>query len=89
MRALLDVAARECATHGFNETSINRILEQAEMNKAESICLRRQWVIDAPSALSVEPPPADIAGHRVLMRTEQYYGFCLTCRAAIEGSEPQ
>ena len=30
---LLDVAAREFAIHGFNEASINRILEQAEMSK--------------------------------------------------------
>jgi AcrR family transcriptional regulator len=30
---LLDVAAREFAIHGFNEASINPILEQAEMSK--------------------------------------------------------
>jgi AcrR family transcriptional regulator len=30
---LLDVAAREFAIHGFNEASINHILEQAEMSK--------------------------------------------------------
>ena len=30
---LLDIAAREFAIHGFADTSINRILEQARMSK--------------------------------------------------------
>ncbi len=49
---------------------------------AELICLRCHSVIDAPSVSPEPPSPQEIAGYRILMRTEQYYGFCPACRAA-------
>jgi Fur family peroxide stress response transcriptional regulator len=53
---------------------------------AELICLRCHSVIDVPDDeyhAQPAPAPQEIAGYSILMRTEQYYGFCPACRAAL------
>lgn len=56
---------------------------------AELICMRCHSVIDAPmtarsEALPVAAAiPGELAGYRIVTRTEQYVGFCPTCRQAM------
>lgn len=57
----------------------------------ELICMRCHSVLDAPQdgrdvAVAPPPIPAEIGGFRVVMRSEQYYGFCRACRDEIETS---
>lgn len=52
---------------------------------AELICMRCHSVIDAPAdaygaALSIPTLPAEVAGYRIVTRTEQLSGFCPACR---------
>ena len=57
---------------------------------AELICMRCHSVIDMPASTDAphdaKPVPDELAGYRIITRSEQYYGFCPTCRAAMEGS---
>ncbi len=56
---------------------------------AELICMRCHSVIDVPAADAPHKPrpvPDEIAGYRIVTRSEQYYGFCPACRAVLEGS---
>jgi Fur family transcriptional regulator, peroxide stress response regulator len=54
---------------------------------AELVCLRCHAIVDAHEL----PPPAslpdEIAGYRIVMRSEQYYGYCPACRAALAAHE--
>lgn len=49
---------------------------------SELICLRCHKVIDAPSHAS-RPLPPEIAGYRIITRTEQYYGYCPDCQREL------
>lgn len=56
---------------------------------AELICMRCHAVIDAPEEASdgcrtAKLVPDEIAGYRVVTRSEQYYGFCPACRREFE-----
>ncbi|HEV8191935.1 MAG TPA: transcriptional repressor [Ktedonobacterales bacterium] len=57
---------------------------------AELICMRCHSVIDVPhsgdAAHDARPVPQEIAGYRIVTRSEQYYGFCPACRSVLEGS---
>lgn len=55
---------------------------------AELICMRCHSVSDAPDGSGTDRHveqaiPAEIAGFRVVTRSEQYYGFCPTCLQAL------
>jgi Fur family peroxide stress response transcriptional regulator len=57
---------------------------------AELICMRCHSVSDAPTAAShaVDQElelPREIAGFRVVTRSEQYYGFCPACQRELAG----
>jgi Fur family transcriptional regulator, peroxide stress response regulator len=57
---------------------------------AELICMRCHSVSDAPTdashAAAQEPElPREIAGFRVVTRSEQYYGFCRACQRELAG----
>ena len=51
---------------------------------AELVCLKCHAIIDAPDLLVPSDMPEEIAGYRILMRSEQYYGFCPNCRGDAE-----
>jgi Fur family peroxide stress response transcriptional regulator len=57
---------------------------------AELICMRCHSVIDAPAGegtpLHGLPVPDEIAGYRIVTRSEQYYGFCPACRSSMQGN---
>lgn len=46
---------------------------------AELVCLRCHSVIDAPVHEPRPLIPTEIAGYRIVMRSEQYYGYCPAC----------
>ncbi len=49
---------------------------------AELVCLRCHRIVDTHEvAVPLEIPP-EIAGFHIIMRAEQFYGFCPECRAA-------
>jgi Fur family peroxide stress response transcriptional regulator len=55
---------------------------------AELICMRCHSVIDAPETPGAprrasHAVPEEIAGYRIVTRSEQYYGFCPACRGAL------
>ena len=51
---------------------------------AELVCLRCHRVVDAPDGAIPEPcAPAEIAGFAIVTRSEQFFGFCPTCRRTI------
>lgn len=55
---------------------------------AELICMRCHTVIDAPAGAGAHGEaehsvPSEIAGYRIVTRSEQYYGFCPDCRRAV------
>lgn len=57
----------------------------------ELICMRCHSVLDAPAAESpaphgAPPVPTEIAGYRILMRSEQYYGVCPSCQQALDST---
>ena len=60
---------------------------------AELICMRCHRVIDAPTTLLESstrwPIPTELAGFRIVTRSEQYYGFCPACRLADEAREAE
>lgn len=47
---------------------------------AEIICMRCHQVMDVPEYTSASVVPAEIAGFRVITRSEQYYGYCPACQ---------
>ncbi|SRR5579883_490486 len=50
---------------------------------AELVCLKCHTIIDAPQEVAPQPAiPDEIAGYRILARSEQYFGICPACRAA-------
>lgn len=52
---------------------------------AELVCMRCHAVVDAPSQGSVPPAiPREIAGYRIVTRSEQYFGFCPACRGVAD-----
>lgn len=57
---------------------------------AELICMRCHAVMDAPSdnetLMCSLPVPDEIAGYRIVTRSEQYYGFCSACQAATQAT---
>lgn len=48
---------------------------------AELVCLRCHRIVDAPDRQGQPALPEEIAGYRILMRSEQYFGYCPECRA--------
>lgn len=60
------------------------------VSHAELICMRCHSVIDIPSSDervgAVHAVPAEIAGYRIVTRSEQYYGFCPNCRVAVDAA---
>jgi len=53
---------------------------------AELICLRCHRVRDIPTSRAQPPRSGDLEGFRVLTRSEQYYGYCAECLAALATS---
>jgi Fe2+ or Zn2+ uptake regulation protein len=50
---------------------------------AELVCLKCHTIIDAPDDPTQRPAiPGEIAGYRILARSEQYFGICPTCQVA-------
>lgn len=56
---------------------------------AELICLRCHRVVDAPDGVSMpaETLPIELAGYRIVTRTEQYFGYCPDCQRVSRGPE--
>ncbi len=50
---------------------------------AELICLRCHSVRDVPVSHAARPHRRDLGDFRVLTRSEQYYGYCADCSAAM------
>ncbi len=51
---------------------------------AELVCMRCHTIVDAPASGGAAPPiPHEIAGFRIVTRSEQYFGFCLACQQAL------
>ncbi|HLY32359.1 MAG TPA: Fur family transcriptional regulator [Ktedonobacterales bacterium] len=54
----------------------------------ELVCLRCHSVIDAPpTAYTPVTLPGELAGYRIVTRSEQYFGYCPTCQQASSGDE--
>lgn len=56
---------------------------------AELVCMRCHAVVDAPpdgpyAAGSPVVVPREIAGYRIVTRSEQYFGFCPACLAVTD-----
>lgn len=53
---------------------------------AELICMRCHAVVDVPDELESQPRPvpAELAGYRIVSRSEQYIGYCPSCRQALD-----
>lgn len=52
---------------------------------AELVCMRCHSVVDAPADEGVALViPSEIAGYRIVTRSEQYFGFCPACRAVTD-----
>jgi Fe2+ or Zn2+ uptake regulation protein len=51
---------------------------------AEVVCLKCHTIIDLPDRTSQPPIPTELAGFRVVLRSEQYFGYCPACRLANE-----
>ena len=47
---------------------------------AELVCLKCHAIIDAPDRPVPSDLPEEIAGYRILMRSEQFYGYCPMCQ---------
>ncbi len=48
---------------------------------AELVCLRCHTVIDAPkAAYTAVALPHELAGYRIVTRSEQYFGYCPACQ---------
>lgn len=55
---------------------------------AELVCMRCHTVVDAPATDREAPSiPRELAGYRIVTRSEQYFGFCPSCRAVTESSD--
>jgi Fur family peroxide stress response transcriptional regulator len=54
---------------------------------AELVCLRCHAIVDAHELPHPAALPNEIAGYRIVMRSEQYYGYCPACRAALAAHE--
>jgi Fur family transcriptional regulator, peroxide stress response regulator len=54
---------------------------------SELVCLRCHSVIDTPGHTG-EPTsiPAEIAGYQIVSHSEQYFGFCPSCRQELESA---
>lgn len=54
---------------------------------AELICLRCHRVVDAPDGIGMpaETLPNELAGYRIVTRTEQYFGYCPDCQHEMRG----
>ncbi|HUY75286.1 MAG TPA: Fur family transcriptional regulator [Ktedonobacterales bacterium] len=51
---------------------------------AELVCLRCHSVVDAPTnACAAVTLPEQLAGYRIVTRTEQYFGYCPNCQREI------
>ena len=50
---------------------------------AELVCVRCQRIADAPAPHGQHPLPAEVAGFRVLARTELLHGLCPECARAV------
>jgi Fe2+ or Zn2+ uptake regulation protein len=48
---------------------------------AELVCLRCHAIVDAPAHLTHPAIPAEIAGFRIVLRSEQFFGICPACQA--------
>lgn len=52
---------------------------------AELVCMHCHSVVDVPTHDDVSPGfPHEIAGYRIVTRSEQYFGFCPACRAVTD-----
>jgi len=54
---------------------------------AELVCLRCHAIVDAHELPQHGALPDEIGGYQILMRSEQYYGYCPACRAAQAHTE--
>jgi Fur family peroxide stress response transcriptional regulator len=54
---------------------------------AELVCVRCQRIQDAPAPHGHAPLPEEVAGFRVLARTELLHGLCPDCQRAVEEAE--
>lgn len=55
---------------------------------AELVCMRCHTVIDAPEGTTPEhQPPKAIAGYTIISHSEQYFGYCPACQAAMRERE--
>lgn len=50
---------------------------------AELVCLKCHTIIDAQALPVRQDVPDEIDGYRIVARSEQYYGYCPSCRAAL------
>lgn len=50
---------------------------------AELVCVRCQRIVDAPAPHGQQPLPLEVAGFRVLGRTELLHGLCPECVGAV------
>ncbi len=48
---------------------------------AELVCLQCHTIVDAPAHIARPAIPAEIAGFRIVLRSEQFFGICPTCQA--------
>jgi Fur family peroxide stress response transcriptional regulator len=54
---------------------------------AELICLRCHSVRDLPASRVQPPRSGDLAGFRVLTRSEHFYGYCADCLATLAAGD--
>ena len=59
---------------------------------AELICMRCHSVVDVPEEAFPAPRPVldlptELAGYRVISRSEQYFGYCPACQAAMNADQ--
>lgn len=47
---------------------------------AELVCLGCHRVIDVPNTGAERPLPHELAGYRIVSRSEQYHGYCPDCQ---------
>lgn len=55
---------------------------------AELVCVRCRRIQDAPAPHGQGPLPAEVAGFRVLARTELLHGLCPDCARELAAEEP-
>lgn len=54
---------------------------------AELVCLKCHAIIDLPDRTNQPHIPTELEGYRVVLRSEQYFGYCPACRAASETTQ--